>query len=82
MQKIFITLISFYQKTLSPDTGLFKDRYPTIGCRHYPRCSEYTKIAIQNHGVLKGSLMGVRRIGRCQPWHAGGVDFSCNLENK
>ena len=81
MERALIAIINLYQKTLSPDTGLLKDYFPTVGCRHYPRCSEYAKIAIGNHGAFKGILLGIKRVGRCQPWQAGGVDLSCNLKN-
>lgn len=43
-------------------------------CRYYPSCSAYAVGAVQQHGVLKGSVMSAARIGRCHPWAAGGVD--------
>ncbi|WP_426625842.1 membrane protein insertion efficiency factor YidD [Leifsonia sp. McL0607] len=43
-------------------------------CRYYPSCSAYALQAIQEHGVIVGSVLGVRRIIRCHPWAAGGVD--------
>ena len=43
-------------------------------CRFYPSCSVYTSQAIQRRGVFKGTLLGLRRLGRCHPWSRGGYD--------
>lgn len=43
-------------------------------CRFYPTCSQYAKEAVLKHGVLRGSYLAARRILRCTPLHAGGVD--------
>jgi len=49
---------------------------PWVGrsCRFDPTCSAYALIALQRHGALKGSWLTVRRILRCHPWGAHGVD--------
>lgn len=43
-------------------------------CRFYPTCSCYTRTAIEKHGALQGTWLGVKRILRCHPWSEGGVD--------
>ncbi|MGX7197169.1 membrane protein insertion efficiency factor YidD [Enterococcus olivae] len=67
MQKILIALVRGYQRFISP---LFPP-----SCRYYPTCSSYMIEAIQIHGALKGSLMGISRILRCHPFVKGGLDY-------
>ena len=43
-------------------------------CRFHPSCSRYTREAIEKHGLVQGSYLGVRRILKCHPWHPGGFD--------
>jgi len=44
-------------------------------CRFYPSCSQYAIDALRAHGALRGTLLALARLGRCHPWHPGGVDF-------
>lgn len=74
MRQVLIAAISFYQATLSPDHGPRRRLYPHGFCRFYPTCSEYAKNAIQQHGATAGSWLAVKRLVRCHPWSAGGLD--------
>jgi putative membrane protein insertion efficiency factor len=60
-------LIRLYQLCISPLLG--------PRCRFYPSCSAYAMQALEAHGVARGSWLAVRRICKCHPWHAGGVDL-------
>lgn len=64
--KVALGLVSTYQKLVSPLSG--------GTCRYYPSCSHYTYEAIEIHGAAKGSWLGIKRIGRCHPFHEGGID--------
>lgn len=66
MTRLALGLIRFYQRQISP--GL------PPSCRYQPTCSEYMAGAIARHGVLRGGLMGTRRLLRCTPLHKGGYD--------
>ena len=59
-------LIRTYQWSISPLLG--------PRCRFYPSCSEYALQAVTAHGLLRGAWLAARRIARCHPWHAGGLD--------
>lgn len=43
-------------------------------CRFTPTCSEYTYMAVEKHGIIKGSILGIMRILRCNPLTKGGYD--------
>lgn len=69
MKNIFIWLINFYQKNISP--YLSSKGY---NCKYYPTCSEYTKEAIEKYGAVKGIFLGIIRILKCNPFSKGGYD--------
>ena len=66
--------IRFYQKWLSFDQGVIFGKAGVRVCRYEPYCSEYTYQAIDKYGILKGSIMGMYRILRCNPFSKGGYD--------
>jgi uncharacterized protein len=43
-------------------------------CRFHPSCSQYALEALAVHGAGRGTWLSVRRVGRCHPWHQGGLD--------
>jgi len=67
-------LIKSYQKTLSPDHGLFKALHPYGYCRFTPTCSDYGIAAIMKYGLILGGIKTFWRILRCNPWNKGGYD--------
>ena len=69
MKKIFLKIIEIYQKNIS-----IWLQSKNINCKFYPTCSEYTKQAIKKYGALKGTIMGIYRILRCNPFSKGGYD--------
>lgn len=62
-----LALIRLYQMLVSP-------ALPVNTCRFYPTCSHYGYQAIYKYGVIKGSLMAVWRVLRCNPFNRGGYD--------
>ena len=61
-----------YQLLLSPLLELLTG--PGGGCRFEPTCSHYFLEACEKHGALRGSWLGLKRLGRCQPWGGQGFD--------
>lgn len=63
MKRLFLYLIRFYQKYISP-------AFPPC-CRYTPTCSQYAYEAISRYGALRGGWLALRRLLRCHPFHKG-----------
>ena len=63
MKRLFLLLIRFYQKCISP--------YTPPSCRFTPTCSAYAYTAIQKYGALKGGYLALRRLLRGNPFYKG-----------
>jgi putative membrane protein insertion efficiency factor len=63
MKKLFVKLIRFYQRKISP--------YRSACCRFTPTCSAYALEAIEKYGALKGGFLAFKRILRCNPFYKG-----------
>ena len=66
LKKLFIFLIKFYQKYISP--------MKTTKCPYCPTCSAYGLQAVQKYGAIKGGGLALWRIIRCNPFSHGGFD--------
>ena len=66
MRKLITLLIRLYQLTISPYLG--------GRCRYVPTCSEYAIEAIERFGVIKGSILAIKRLFSCHPWGKCGYD--------
>lgn len=66
MKAALVWLLRGYRFAISPLYGQV--------CRYYPTCSAYALEAVERHGAVQGSWLAARRVFRCHPWAAGGVD--------
>ncbi|MEZ7838484.1 MAG: membrane protein insertion efficiency factor YidD [Flavobacteriales bacterium] len=66
IKSVFIILIKFYQRIISPWTP--------SSCRYTPTCSTYAVDALKKYGLRKGGLLALKRIGSCHPWGGDGYD--------
>jgi len=77
-RRALVGLVRFYQLAISPHTP------PT--CRFTPSCSEYAVLALREYGAVRGAILAVWRILRCNPWGGQGYDpprwFGEELQNK
>lgn len=75
MIKYFLVfLIDIYRYCISP--------YTPRSCRFYPTCSNYARESILTFGILKGGYFAVKRLLKCHPFHAGGVDPVPSINNQ
>lgn len=63
MKNLFLAMIRFYQRHISPATP--------PSCRFTPTCSRYAYEAIQKYGACKGGFLALRRLLRCHPFYKG-----------
>jgi uncharacterized protein len=66
IRAILLGLLAAYRRFVSP--------LLPPACRFHPTCSAYAAEAVRRHGALKGSVLTVKRLGRCHPFCEGGVD--------
>lgn len=66
MKRLLLAMIRFYRKAISPLTP--------ASCKYIPTCSQYGLEAIERFGALKGGLLTLWRVLRCNPWSRGGYD--------
>lgn len=74
MRRLLIAIIRVYQYAISP--------YFVASCRYSPSCSSYAIEAVRRFGAIKGGWLALRRLGRCHPWHEGGLDPVPSCHNK
>jgi|AntRauTorckE6833_2_1112554.scaffolds.fasta_scaffold47884_2 putative membrane protein insertion efficiency factor len=67
LKSLLIGLVRFYQYVISP--------MKPPSCRFYPTCSSYAVEALQEHGPIKGLWLALKRVGKCHPFHPGGIDL-------
>ena len=65
-RRVVAALLRLYRAAVSPYLG--------PACRFHPTCSRYAEQAVLRHGLARGAWLAARRLGRCHPWHPGGVD--------
>lgn len=66
LARVVLGLVGWYRSTISPKNP--------GKCKYYPTCSTYMVIAVKRFGAIRGGLLGILRLLRCQPWVDGGID--------
>jgi len=67
MTRLLVAALELYKRRVSP--------LLPPACRFSPTCSEYARLALLQHGLVRGSALAVGRILRCQPLCLGGIDL-------
>jgi len=67
MKRLVLWLIKFYQKAKPPV-------FFSGSCRFTPTCSQYSYEAVEKYGIIRGGLLGLKRIIKCHPLSRGGYD--------
>jgi uncharacterized protein len=67
LRSVFVAPLRVYQRIVSPALG--------PRCKYYPSCSEYAVGAVKRYGILRGAVLAVWRLLRCNPLSHGGVDY-------
>jgi putative membrane protein insertion efficiency factor len=63
---VLLAVLRLYRAVVSPLLGRH--------CRYEPTCSAYALVAVRRYGAVGGGLLALRRVARCHPWAAGGLD--------
>ncbi|MBL7998363.1 MAG: membrane protein insertion efficiency factor YidD [Candidatus Kapabacteria bacterium] len=66
MKHILVAMLTAYKRWISPMLG--------NNCRFHPTCSVYAAEAIGRYGAMRGGWLALKRIGKCHPFHPGGID--------
>ncbi len=66
LSRAWLAPVRAYQRAISPLLG--------PRCKYHPTCSAYAVQAVEECGILRGSLLAGWRLLRCNPWSHGGFD--------
>ncbi|MCT4618129.1 MAG: membrane protein insertion efficiency factor YidD [Marinisporobacter sp.] len=66
MKELLIGMVKLYRKYISP--------LKPQTCRFYPTCSQYALQALEKYGAIRGTMISIKRILKCHPFHTGGYD--------
>ena len=72
--KFLLSFIKIYKLFLSPLLG--------NNCRYHPTCSSYAIEALENHGLIKGLYLSIKRVSKCHPLGGSGIDHVPEADKK